>query len=105
MNAELVNVIDHIALTQLLLEILAAHRLAKSNEYLGVGICTDHVPKLALGFSSQSAGDILRRMHLQRQLLPSIENFDEQRKSLSIPDVPKNFLPMGRPQFVQRSPA
>src|SRR6516164_1069715 len=105
LNFDPVNVIDHSAIVQSLLKPVARDWFTKSNEQLGARIRGDHVPKLALRFASQSAGDISRRMNLQRQLLLRIKNFDEQRKTCVLRNFTEDFPSMLGPQFMQRFPA
>ena len=105
LNGNFMNVIDHGSIAYPLLKHVARDGLTKSNENLGVRIRGGYVPKLALRLASQFAGNIFRRMHLKRQLLLRIENFDEQRKAWSVGNVPKDFLSLLRPQFVQSSSA
>jgi hypothetical protein len=105
LNGNSVNVIDHGALAKSLLKALSRDRLTKSKEKLGVRMRGGHVPKLALRLASQSAGNIVRRMNLQRQLFLRIEDFDEQRKTWSLGNLPKDFVSLLGPQFVQSSSA
>jgi hypothetical protein len=105
LNGNSVNVIDHGALAKSLLKAVPRDRLTKSKEELGVRMRGGHVPKLALWLASQPAGNIVRRMHLQRQLFLRIENFDEQRKTWSLGNIPKDFVSLLGPQFVQSSSA
>jgi len=104
-NGDPVYVIDHGALAQPLLKPVARDWFTKSNEQLGARIRGDHVPKLALRFASHSAGNISRRMNLQRQLLLRIENFDKQRKTWVLRHFTEDFPSMLGPQFMQRFPA
>jgi hypothetical protein len=64
LNANSVNVIGYGSITQSLLKDVVRDRLTKSKEKLGVRARGGHVPKLALWFASQPAGNIVRRMHL-----------------------------------------
>src|SRR6516164_8204493 len=105
LNGDPVNVIDHSALAQSLLKSVARDWFTKSNEQLGARIRGDHVPKFALRFASQSAGNISRRMNLQRQFLLRIENFDKQRKTWVLRNFTEHFPSMLGPQFMQRFPA
>jgi len=91
LNGDPVNIIDHRTLAKPLLKPVARDWVTKSNEQLGARIRGDHVPKLALRFASQSAGNISRRMNLQRQLLLRIENFDEQRKTWILRNFTEDF--------------
>ena len=100
LNGDPVNVIDHSALAQSLLKPVARDWFTKSNEQLGARIRGDHVPKLALRFASQSAGNISRRMNLQRQLLLRIKNFDEQWKTWVLTNFTEDFPTMLGPQFM-----
>ena len=104
-NSDPVNVIDHSALAQPLLKPVARDWFTKSKEQLGARIRGDYVPKLPLRFACQSAGNISRRMNLQRQLLLRIENFDEQRKTWVLRNFTEHFPSMLGPQFMQRFPA
>src|SRR5262249_12560389 len=47
------------------------------------------------------SGNVFRRMHLERQLLLRIENFDEQRETRRVGNVSEDCLSVLRPQFVQ----
>jgi hypothetical protein len=100
LNGDPVNVIDHGALEQSLLKPVVRDWFPKSNEQLGARIRGDHVPKLALWFASESAGNISRRMNLQRQLLLRIENFDKQRKTWVLRNFTEHFSSMSGPQFM-----
>jgi hypothetical protein len=80
-NSNSINMIDHSSITQFFLKRVPRHRLTKSNEKFSVRIRGGHVPKLAFWLPAESGGDIVTRMHLQRQLLLRIENLDEQWKT------------------------
>src|SRR5947207_12006854 len=79
-------------------ESAARRTLFQSGKNLSFRRGVGDVPELGFGFTAKFLSDRWRRMHLQRKIFLSVEQFCQDRKTRRVRDVAKNLLTMFTPK-------
>src|SRR4051812_11402092 len=90
-NFDAVKTFSHGSGLNLLFESPSRNPALKSHKKFSAGLGMSDIPKLGFGLAFEFRGALGGRMHLQGKRLTSIENFNEQRKSVSGCGVAKEF--------------
>ena len=81
LNGEAMKAFRHAACRDLPFEFLARGSSLQTDEQFRARICMGNVPHLRFRLTAERGRLVWGRMHLKRESFPSIQNFDQHRKS------------------------
>ncbi len=61
---------------------------------LGAGVTSGDVPHFSFGVATELGGDFFWRVNLDREIIPGIEDFDEEGEALAAEVFSEDFLTM-----------